>query len=141
MQPGHAHAATTLNAHSSHTPHARGRRTWVAQRRGRRGHDRGHQAVDLRKRGVLHVQALDGDAVQRGVVQHDDGVGVLREALEREQRVVGLHDHVAGLALVGEHTAVVCVCVCVCVCVRVCACARVRAGVVALVVSGAVQGG
>jgi hypothetical protein len=51
------------------------------------------------------VEALHGNAVQRGVVEDHDGVGVVREALEREQRVVGLHDDVAALALVGEHAA------------------------------------
>ncbi len=33
-------------------------------------------------------------------------VGVERQPLEREQRVVGLHHHVGALRLVGEHTAV-----------------------------------
>ena len=54
-----------------------------------------HQRVDLRYGRVVDAQTLVGDPVQRRVVEHDDRVGVEREPLQREQRVVRLHDHVA----------------------------------------------
>ena len=43
------------------------------------------------------------DAVQRGVIQDDDRVGVQRETLQGEKRVVGLHHDVGRLVLVGKH--------------------------------------
>ena len=48
------------------------------------------------------MQTIGIDARERAVIEHDDRVGVVREALEREERVVRLHDHVA-LLRVGEH--------------------------------------
>jgi hypothetical protein len=80
-------------------------RTWIPQRSGRGGHDGRDERVGLAESRVVDVEALDGDAVERGVVQDHDGVGVERQALERQQRVVRLHDHVRSLVLVGEHAA------------------------------------
>jgi hypothetical protein len=53
------------------------------------------------------VQPLDGDPVERGVVEHDDRVRVERQPLERQQRVVGVHDHVRAvrLVLIRKHAA------------------------------------
>ena len=51
------------------------------------------------------MQPLHRDPVQGGVVQHHHGVRVQRQALQGEQAVVGLHHHIAGLVLVGEHAA------------------------------------
>lgn len=51
------------------------------------------------------MQPLHCNAVQGRVVQNHDSVCIQGEALEGEQRVVGLHHHVAGLVLVGEDTA------------------------------------
>ena len=48
------------------------------------------------------MELLGGDPIERGVVEDDDGVGVEREALQRQQRVVRLHHHVAAVLLVGE---------------------------------------
>ena len=75
----------------------------VAQRGRRRRHDGRHQRVDLRERRRLDVQPVGGDAVQRRVVQHDDAVGAQRQPLQRQQRVVRLHHHVARLVQVREH--------------------------------------
>ena len=83
----------------------KGVRTRVAQRGGGRSHDGGHQAVGLAERRVGDVQALDRDAIERGVIQHDHRVRVEREPLERQHAVVGLHHHVARLVLVWEHAA------------------------------------
>ena len=54
-----------------------------------------HELIGLVKRGPLQVQTIRVDARQRAIVEHDDRVGVIREPLERQQRVVRLHDHVA----------------------------------------------
>ena len=49
------------------------------------------------------MQSVDGDSVQRGVVEDDDGVGVEGEALQGEEAVVGLDDDVGCFVLVGKH--------------------------------------
>lgn len=41
------------------------------------------------------MQTIRVDARQRAIIEHDDRVGVVREPLERQERVVRLHDHVA----------------------------------------------
>lgn len=51
------------------------------------------------------MQALHGYPVQGCVVQDHHGIRIQSQALEREQGVVGLHHHIAGLGLIGEHTA------------------------------------
>ena len=56
-----------------------------------------HELVHLQHVGRLHVQPIGQDPRQRRIVEHDDRVGVVRQPLEREQRVVRLHDDVAGL--------------------------------------------
>ena len=62
-----------------------GARDAGGQRRARTARAR---AAHLRDRRIVRVQPLGGDAVERRVVEHDDGVGVEREPLEREQRVI-----------------------------------------------------
>ena len=56
-----------------------------------------HELIRLVKRRHLQVQAVCVDACQRTIVEHDDGVGVVRESLERQQRVVRLHHYIAFL--------------------------------------------
>ncbi len=51
------------------------------------------------------MQALYSNAVEGCVVQHHNSICIQGEALESEQGVVGLHHHIAGLILVGKHTA------------------------------------
>lgn len=48
------------------------------------------------------MQSVYGDPVERRVVQDDDAVGRVCEALEREQGVVGLHDNVRDADRVGR---------------------------------------
>ena len=43
------------------------------------------------------MQAVRIDARKRAIVEHDYRVGVVREPLERQQRVVRLHHHIAFL--------------------------------------------
>jgi hypothetical protein len=56
-----------------------------------------HELIRLVKRGRLQVQAVSVDACQCTIVEHDNGVGVVRESLERQQCVVRLHHHIAFL--------------------------------------------
>ena len=51
------------------------------------------------------MQPLYSNAVEGRVVQHHNSICIQGEALQSEQGVVGLHHHIAGLILVGEHTA------------------------------------
>ena len=69
---------------------------------GGRGHDGRDERVDLCDRRAVRVQPLRRDAIERRVVQHDHCVGIQREPLEGEQRVVRLHDDVAAVLVVGE---------------------------------------
>lgn len=59
----------------------------------RRG--RTHELIGLIERRRLQVQTIRVDARQRAIVEHDNRVGVVREPLECQERVVRLHDHVA----------------------------------------------
>ena len=60
-----------------------------------------HKLVGLVKARILHAQPVRGDARERGIVKHDDRVGVVREPLKGQQRVVRLHDDVR-LVMVGR---------------------------------------
>ena len=60
-----------------------------------RGHDGRHKLVDLRERRGVEPQTVGRDPVERRVVEDDDAVGALRQPLQRQERVVGLHDDVA----------------------------------------------
>ncbi len=60
-----------------------------------RGHHRRGKLVRLVERRRLDVQRVRDDARERRVVEHDDRVRVFDEALEREHRVVRLHDDIA----------------------------------------------
>lgn len=51
------------------------------------------------------MQPLYSNAVEGCVVQHHNSICIQGEALQGEQGVVGLHHHIAGLILVGKHTA------------------------------------
>ena len=59
------------------------------------------------------MQPVRCDPVERGVVQDDDAVCALRQSLQRQEGVVGLHHNVrhhvghglvGAVLLVGEHT-------------------------------------
>ena len=71
----------------------------VAQGRRRRRHDRRDELVDLSEGGVFDVQAFAGDAIQRRVVEDDHAIRVLRQTLQRQDRVVRLHHHVGNFVL------------------------------------------
>lgn len=43
----------------------------IPQRCGRRGHDGRHEGVRLLHGGILNVQAIDGNVVQRRVIEHN----------------------------------------------------------------------
>ena len=87
------------------TPPPPCKHTWVPQRGCGSRHDGRHQAVCLAEAGVGNVQPLGCYPVEGGVVKDHNRVRIQREPLEREQRVVGLHHHIARLGLVGEHAA------------------------------------
>jgi hypothetical protein len=55
------------------------------------------ELIRLVKRRRLQVQAVRVDACQCTIVEHDNGIGVVRESLERQQCVVRLHHHIAFL--------------------------------------------
>ena len=74
----------------------------VAEGRGRGRHHRRHQRVDLAEVGVCYLQPLRSYFVERGIVKHNDRVGVVDQPFEGENRVVGLHHHVRSLLLVRE---------------------------------------
>ena len=79
--------------------------TWISERGGGSSHDSGHQGVGLTEGGIGYMQPLYSNAVEGCVVQHHNSICIQGEALQSEQGVVGLHHHVAGLILVGKHTA------------------------------------
>jgi hypothetical protein len=56
-----------------------------------------HELICLVERRRLQVQAVCIDARQCTIVKHDNGVGVVRESLERQQCIVRLHYHIAFL--------------------------------------------
>lgn len=60
-------------------------------------HDGRHERVDLCKGGVLYVQAVARDAVQRRVVQHHDAVRALCQPLQGQKGVVRLNYDVTGI--------------------------------------------
>jgi hypothetical protein len=72
----------------------------VAKGGGGGGHDGGDELVGLAEGGALHVELVLGDAVEGGVVEDDDRVGVLGEAAKGEEGVVGLDDDVALASIV-----------------------------------------
>lgn len=57
----------------------------------------------LLERRAFDPHSLHRNLVQRSVVEDDHGVGVLREPLHREDRVVRLDNHIVGALLVREH--------------------------------------
>mmetsp|Transcript_36544 Transcript_36544/g.97361 ORF Transcript_36544/g.97361 Transcript_36544/m.97361 type:complete len:229 (-) Transcript_36544:500-1186(-) len=67
---------------------------WVTKCGGAGRHNGRHQRIDLGERWVVQFQSITGDAVQSCVVQHDDTIRVQRESLQRQNRVVRLHNHV-----------------------------------------------
>mmetsp|Transcript_56311 Transcript_56311/g.93791 ORF Transcript_56311/g.93791 Transcript_56311/m.93791 type:complete len:414 (-) Transcript_56311:118-1359(-) len=76
----------------------------VAQGGGRRRHHIANDSVCLAERnGVVELEALVGNAMQRGVVNHHCRVGVENETLQRQNRVVRMHHHVRLVSVVGEH--------------------------------------
>ena len=79
--------------------------TWISQCSCRGSHDSGYQGVGLTERWLCNMQPFNSNPVQCRVVQHDDSISVEREALEGQQGVVRLNNYIAGLILVGEHTA------------------------------------
>lgn len=56
-----------------------------------------YQLVCLIKCGGIHMQSICGDTHQCAVVQNDHRISMIRESLEREHGVVGLHDNIAFL--------------------------------------------
>ena len=79
--------------------------TWISKCGGRSSHDSGDQGIGLTEGGIGNMQPLYSNAVEGCVVQHHNSICIQGEALESEQGVVGLHHHIAGLILVGKHTA------------------------------------
>mmetsp|Transcript_133248 Transcript_133248/g.385652 ORF Transcript_133248/g.385652 Transcript_133248/m.385652 type:complete len:221 (+) Transcript_133248:505-1167(+) len=68
----------------------------VSQCRGACGHNGGDQRVDLRERRILQLQPVHCYPVQRGIIQHDNTIRIQGEPLQREYRVVGLDNNIAG---------------------------------------------
>jgi len=79
--------------------------TWISKCGGRSSHDSGDQGIGLTEGGIGNMQPLYSNAVEGCVVQHHNSICIQGEALQSEQGVIGLHHHIAGLILVGKHTA------------------------------------
>ena len=65
-------------------------------------HVGGVEAVDVALV-VLRLEILGGDSFQGSVVEDHDGVTIQGESFQSQERVVGLHYHVASDYLVGKH--------------------------------------
>jgi hypothetical protein len=78
--------------------------TWVTERCGTSRHNSGHQGIRLSKRRIWDVKPVHRNSVQGRVVQDHDTVRIQRQALQRQQRIVGLDDHITSLHLIRKHT-------------------------------------
>lgn len=56
---------------------------------------RGNKGIELIHSWVGNAQAIDGNAIQSSVVKYHYAICIQGEPLERKQRIVRLHHHVA----------------------------------------------
>lgn len=69
--------------------------SWVPEGGSRCCHDGCHQSVNVVDGGILDAQPVDGDPIERRVVQDNHRVGVERQPFERQNRIVRLHHNIA----------------------------------------------
>ena len=76
----------------------------IAKGGGGSGHDGGHQTVELIDRRIFDFEAIHRNSIQGRVVQDHHRVGIQGESLERQDRIVRLHHHIAlTLIPIGKH--------------------------------------
>ena len=75
----------------------------VAQSGGTGTHDRRHQLVGLCEGGVLDMQHISSNAIQRGIVENNNRIRVVGKTLETQHGVVWLDNNVTSLCIVGEY--------------------------------------
>lgn len=79
--------------------------TWISESGCGRSHDSGHQGVCFTEGWVGHMEPLNCNTIQCGVVQNHHSISIQRQALEGQQGVVWLNHHIACLILVWEDAA------------------------------------
>lgn len=79
--------------------------TWVSESGCGCSHDSRDQRVGFTEGWVGHMQPLDCNTIQGGVVQDHHSISIQREALEGQQGVVWLNHHITCLILVWKDTA------------------------------------
>ena len=81
------------------------KQTWVSESGCGGSHDSRHQGVGFTEGWVGHMQPLNCNAIQGGVVQDHHSISIQGQALEGQQGVVRLNYNITGLILIWKDTA------------------------------------